>query len=108
VAFTPFKMERWQSTYEHRVDYNLSESGVHPMTVQELLSLAGAPADLGSVRLGYGQSNGSDELRTAIAGMYPGATDRSVAATTGGAGANARRPGQHLSPCSGPSMPRAR
>lgn len=88
MAFTPFRMERWQSTYEHRVDYNLSESGVHPLTVQELLSCADAPADLGSVRLGYGQSNGSDELRATIAGLYPGATDRSVVVTTGGAEAN--------------------
>ena len=33
VRFTPFSMERWQSTYEHRVRINLSESGVHPLTV---------------------------------------------------------------------------
>ncbi|MED5507971.1 MAG: hypothetical protein VX684_09035, partial [Planctomycetota bacterium] len=33
----PFVMERWQSTYEHQVELNLSDSGVHPLTVQELL-----------------------------------------------------------------------
>ncbi len=27
-----FKMERMQSTWENVVDYNLSESGVHPLT----------------------------------------------------------------------------
>ena len=31
-----FAMERMQSTYENLVDYNLSESGVHPMRVEEL------------------------------------------------------------------------
>jgi aspartate/methionine/tyrosine aminotransferase len=81
-------MERWQSTYEHRVRYNLSESGVHPLTAGELLELAGSDLELGRVRLGYTQSNGSDELRSLIAGMYPGASDMSVLVTVGGAEAN--------------------
>lgn len=81
-------MERWQSTYEHRVRYNLSESGVHPLTAAELLVLAGSDFDLGGVRLGYTQSNGSDELRALIAAMYPGAGDASVLVTVGGAEAN--------------------
>ena len=88
MQFTPFRMERWQSTYEHRVDYNLSESGVHPLTVGELLALGGPMADLSSVRLGYSQSNGTDELRALIASLHPGATDRSVVVTIGGAEAN--------------------
>ena len=88
MGFIPFQMERWQSTYEHRVDYNLSESGVHPLTVGELLAYAGKSGDLSSVRLGYGQSNGSDELRALVASLYPGASERSVVVTIGGAEAN--------------------
>ena len=34
-----FELERWQSEHEHRVDYNLTESGVHPLTVAELFAL---------------------------------------------------------------------
>src|SRR6266566_3949365 len=37
--FVPFELERWQSTWENRVRFNLSESGVHPLTIQELLGL---------------------------------------------------------------------
>lgn len=88
MKFSPFHMERWQSTYEHRVDFNLTESGVHPLTAAELFALAGAPPDLGAVRLGYGQSNGSDELRALIASQYDGATDGAVVVTTGGSEAN--------------------
>jgi len=88
VRYAPFRMERWQSTYEHRVRFNLSESGVHPLTVSELLALAGRDPGLESVLLGYGQSNGSDELRALIASLYPGASDRSVLVTVGGAEAN--------------------
>lgn len=88
MKYHPFVMERWQSTYEHRVRFNLSESGVHPLSVTELLLLGGVQPDTLDVRLGYGQSNGSDELRELIADLYLGATGGSVLVTTGGAEAN--------------------
>ncbi|MFQ5537717.1 MAG: aminotransferase class I/II-fold pyridoxal phosphate-dependent enzyme [Gemmatimonadota bacterium] len=88
MRYAPFRMERYQSTYEHRVEINLSESGVHPFTVRELLELAGGAETVDDVRLGYGQSNGSDELRERIAALYPGATEANVLVTTGGAEAN--------------------
>jgi hypothetical protein len=88
MRYTPFKMERYQSTYENRVEFNLSESGVHPMTPAELMELAGRDEPLDQVRLAYGQSNGSDELRERIAALYPGATEASVLVTVGGAEAN--------------------
>jgi aspartate/methionine/tyrosine aminotransferase len=81
-------MERWQSTYEHRVRFNLSESGVHPLSVSELMALGGRDASAIDVRLGYTQSNGSDELRASIAAGYPGASESSVLVTAGGAEAN--------------------
>lgn len=88
MKYTPFRMERWQSTYENRVAINLSESGVHPMTVAELLEMAGKEDGVNHVRLAYGQSNGSDQLRERIAGLYPGATESSILVTVGGAEAN--------------------
>ena len=36
--FQPFEMERFMSKFEQEVDYNLSESGVHPMLLKELLA----------------------------------------------------------------------
>ena len=88
MRYTPFRMERWQSTYENRVEINLSESGVHPMTVAELLTLSGMEGGVHDLRLGYGQSNGSDELRERIAALHRGATEASVLVTVGGAEAN--------------------
>lgn len=82
----PFAMERWQSTWEHRVDYNLSESGVHPLTLDELIDLTGL--DPSDILLGYGQSDGSDELKERVAALYEGARPANVVATTGGAEAN--------------------
>ncbi|HVH67529.1 MAG TPA: aminotransferase class I/II-fold pyridoxal phosphate-dependent enzyme [Gemmatimonadales bacterium] len=87
--FVPFELERWQSTWENRVRYNLSESGVHPLSIRELLELAGSSAaPLLDVRLGYSQSNGTDLLRGRIAALYPGVSPDQVLVTTGSAEAN--------------------
>jgi aspartate/methionine/tyrosine aminotransferase len=89
MQFVTFDLERWQSTWENRVRYNLSESGVHPLSVRELLALAQSSADpLLDVRLGYSQSNGTQSLRTRIAALYPGASPDQVLVTTGSAEAN--------------------
>ncbi len=89
MSFRPFAMERWQSTWENRVRFNLSESGVHPLTAAELLALAGAEAGTAlDVPLGYTQSNGTEPLRTAIAALYPGATAANVTVTNGSAESN--------------------
>jgi hypothetical protein len=89
MPFVTFDLERWQSTWENRVRYNLSESGVHPLSVRELLALAQAGTDpLLDVRLGYSQSNGTDALRERIAALYPGATPDQVLVTNGSAEAN--------------------
>lgn len=84
--FQPFAMERWQSTYENRVRYNLSESGVHPLTVRELLDLAGE--SIGETPIGYGQSNGSDALRQTIADLYDDARADDVCVGNGSAEIN--------------------
>ena len=87
TTFRPFEMERWQSIHENRVSYNLSESGVHPLSMNELVELSGV-ADLHDTRLGYGQSNGSDELRARIASLYGNCSDDFIVATNGSAEAN--------------------
>lgn len=82
-----FAMERMQSTWENQVDVNLSESGVHPLTPRELLE----DRDLDRLldqRLVYPQSNGTIELRSLIASLYPGATPDHVEVTNGGSEAN--------------------
>jgi len=68
---------------------NLTESGVHPLLVSELLELAGQERDfLDQVRLAYSPASGSDDLREKIAALYPDTTEASVVVTNGGAEAN--------------------
>jgi aspartate/methionine/tyrosine aminotransferase len=82
-----FKMERMQSVWENVVDYNLSESGVHPMTLAELLTPAQLE-ELTRVELGYTQTNGTVPLRERIAALYPGAGLEQILTTAGSSEAN--------------------
>lgn len=80
-------MERMQSTWENLVDYNLSESGVVPLTPRELLEDAGLDIVLDQP-LVYSQSNGTVALRTLIANLYDKASPDHIQVTNGGSEAN--------------------
>ena len=82
-----FRMERMQCTYENEVDYNLSESGVLPLKIEELLNPEQL-AELASYSMKYAPANGSPELRENIAQWYPGASPEHVTVVNGGAEAN--------------------
>ena len=89
AGFEPFVMERMMSKFENFVDFNLSESGVHPLTLGELMALAGrSVSELGDMLINYPQANGTIELRQTIAGLYRGAGPDNVLVTTGAAEAN--------------------
>ena len=82
-------MERMQSTWEHVVEHDLSESGVAPLSASELF--ADDPDALERalrLPLGYAQGNGHEALREAIASFYPGAGPENVCVTTGTSEAN--------------------
>lgn len=83
-----FAMERMQSTYENLVQFNLSESGVRPLTPRELIGDAAGLEGLLDQPLVYTQSNGTIELRRVIASMYPGADIDHIEVTNGGSEAN--------------------
>jgi len=85
-----FEMERMQSLYWHLVDYDLSESGVSPMSIAELLEGTdlGDPATFAQTKLGYPLSEGSELTRERIAQWYPGATPANVTVVNGGSEAN--------------------
>jgi len=87
-AFRPFAMERMMSKWENRVEYNLSESGVHPVTLRELVGDPDAADALLGTELNYPQTNGIPELRERIAALYPSATPDNVLVTVGCAEAN--------------------
>jgi aspartate/methionine/tyrosine aminotransferase len=88
TTFQPFDMERMMSKWENVVEYNLSESGVHPVTVRELVGDPAIIEELLATELNYPQANGIVELREHIAALYPEATPDNVLVTVGCAEAN--------------------
>jgi aspartate/methionine/tyrosine aminotransferase len=83
-----FAMERMQSTWENLVDYDMSESGVRPLTLRELTAMGFDLDAFLDQPLGYSQSNGTIELRERVAAIYPGATIEQVEVTNGTSEAN--------------------
>lgn len=83
-----FEMERFQSAWEPTVEYNLSESGIHPLSLAGLVDHTWVQEVLAHEPLGYGHTNGSPALRAEIAGLYRGTGPEHVLVTTGTAEAN--------------------
>ncbi len=83
-----FRMERTQCLYENEVEFNLSESGVLPLQVQEILDGPQGASALHALRLKYPRSNGSNALRERIGLFYGDAARDNVMVTNGGSEAN--------------------
>ena len=89
-----FALERWMTTYETRVDYDIAESGILPLTTNDLLALEPPGkrdqtlARLLDLRLGYSEAPGSFELRSLLAATYTDTGPEHILVTTGAIEAN--------------------
>jgi aspartate/methionine/tyrosine aminotransferase len=88
MRLAPFALERMQSTFENEVELNLSESGVQPLRLGEIVEDEASREALWSETLRYTQTNGTLALRASIAALYSGATPDHVQVTNGGSEAN--------------------
>ena len=87
TSLPTFELERNQSLWENQVSINLTESGLHPFGLADVLS----PAELEEAMklpLGYGYTDGDPALKERIAALYPGAGAENVLITNGSAEAN--------------------
>jgi len=93
MRIEPFGVEMWMNEYETKCSYNLAETCVESLTVNQLLDITGARQqaldDLGRMKLTYGAITGSDRLRAAIAALYERQSPASILVTHGAIGANA-------------------
>ncbi|MGD9375887.1 MAG: aspartate aminotransferase, partial [Anaerolineae bacterium] len=89
MKIEPFALERWMTTHELYVEYDIAESGIFPWTLRELLELLQpdareeALARLLDLRLGYNEATGTAELREVLAATYQDATADNILVTTG-------------------------
>lgn len=87
--FQPFEHEVMASQNEKEVDYNLSESGVHPLLLRELLTDSPEYIEtLLATEIDYAHANGDPKLRENIAALYSGCTSSNVLVTVGAIEAN--------------------
>ncbi len=71
MALAPFKLERYFARYEFKAAYLLCASDCESLSVAELLSFEPeASRQLQELWLGYTESQGSPELKAAIAELY--------------------------------------
>lgn len=88
-----FGVEMWMNEYENNCIYNLAETCVESLTVEELLDISGKKAsildELLPMKMTYGAIEGSQRLRNLVAGLYRHQNEENVLITHGAIGANA-------------------
>lgn len=83
-----FQLERLLSTWQNVVDYNFTDTGVHSLYLNELITKEELEELYNSVHLRYIQTNGPIPLREAICQMYPGTDIENILVTNGSSEAN--------------------
>lgn len=92
MHIAPFGVEIWMNEFEKSCELNLAETCVESITMAELLVLCGeseaALADVLPFKMTYGDIEGSDRLRAAIAALYEKQQRDNVLVAHGTIGAN--------------------
>jgi aspartate/methionine/tyrosine aminotransferase len=88
-----FGVERWMDLYETKCAYNLAETCVESLTIDQLLDLCGKQDtvldELRPLKLTYGAIEGSERLRHVIASLHDHQEPANVIVTHGAIGGNA-------------------
>lgn len=89
----PFAVEEWMNAYETGARYNIAETCVDSVSLDELFDLAGEDKNvflknLCETRLTYGAILGSDDLLQGVCRLYRTLTPNEIVPTHGAAGAN--------------------
>ena len=88
MRFERFELERIQSEWENRVQYNLAESGVMALQLSDIIDETEFQNQFLKQSLGYPQTNGTILLRELISSHYGDFTADHVTVTSGCAEAN--------------------
>ncbi|MCD6182967.1 MAG: aminotransferase [Thermovirga sp.] len=92
MKIKPFGVEEWMNKYEMEAVYNIAETCVDSLTVNELLELSGKKEEvleeITKMRVTYGNIHGHPHLRELIATLYSSVKPENVLTTTGGISAN--------------------
>lgn len=89
----PFAVEEWMNAYETGARFNIAETCVDSMSLDELFALTGEDkadflSDFSACRMTYGDIWGSDALREGVCTLYRTLKPSQIVPTHGAAGAN--------------------
>jgi aspartate/methionine/tyrosine aminotransferase len=94
VKIEPFALERWMTAHELSARYDIAESGILPLSTNDLLAFE-EPEERQAILeglletpLGYSEASGSLELRTTLAKTYRDCGLENILVTTGAIEAN--------------------
>lgn len=93
MEIKPFKVEEWMNAYEDGAKYNIAETCVYSITLNEFFKMTGEDEnafwnDFKSKRLTYGAIEGDLTFKEGICGLYKTIKPEEVIPTHGAAGAN--------------------
>ena len=93
MKIRPFLVEEWMNAYETEAKYNIAETCVDSISLNELWKLSGADGerfwmDFCTKRLTYGDIEGFPAFREGVCGLYRTVQPEDVVVTHGAAGAN--------------------
>lgn len=88
-----FGVEEWLNTWEKSATYDISQSSIEALTLEELLALDGTSvADYFNARkdlpMDYGWIEGSDTFKQLVSGLYEQVAPENILQTNGATGAN--------------------
>ncbi len=93
MQIKPFLVEEWMNEYEEGARFNIAETCVDSVSIDELFELCGEDKDaffreLSARRLTYGSIFGKPEFKEGVAKLFRGITPEQIVTTHGAAGAN--------------------
>lgn len=93
MKIRPFAVEEWMNAWEVGARYNIAETCVDSISMNELFSLTGESREefldkLCERRLSYGDIEGLPEFRSGVCGLYRTLSIDNIVPTHGAAGAN--------------------
>ena len=93
MKLEPFKVEKWMNEYEQYSKYDLGNTTVQNLSLDELFDLSNVDKtaflnNLCAQKQGYGNITGNPDLKNGISKLYETVTPDGIIPTIGGAGAN--------------------
>lgn len=93
MKIKPFAVEEWMNAWEMGAKYNIAETCVDSISLDQLFALTGEDREaffreMGGRRLTYGDITGAPEFKEGICGLYRTIRPEHIVPTHGAAGAN--------------------